>query len=343
MEKSSELDFSPFDADANLKAVLGVIKAIRHMSWSYAGDINRVAKKITQSFYAGRCMIFASSTAGRVDVFEYVEEPLVPVAKFFLSSEGQIWLNAFLQAGSDLMSPQLLSRVPDTESGVLPGELTDPPCHVLPLKNPYTSRHGVKPGFLLLQEPRGLSRWNRRMLESAVVVAEYLAMVIECERLTENLQEEISLSRLPGVLPRIKLNEYVNRELSRLKDEGRKGFLVYMGLSPAAKLSSPDLIRAESMLIDHCAREVVAALTNRELVGRWEGNTLVALMLGEDEEHAVALIKRLQQVVRGWCQEHHVGLGSDRAFRGSIASYPEHGATFTALLGRAVEGAGEFM
>lgn len=337
MEKSSELDFSPFDASANLQAVCDVIKTIRHMSWSYAGDINRVAKKIAHSFFAGRCMIFASSAIGRVDVFEFVEEPLVPVAKFFLSSDGQSWLNSFLQAGSDLISSTGAMQMDDTGCGALPFELTDPPCHVIPLKNPYTSRYGVKPGFILLQEPRGLSRWNRRMLDSAIVVADYLSMVIECERLTENLMEEVSLSRLPGVLPRIKLNECVNRELMRLKDEGRRAFLVFMGLSPLAKMGSPDLIRAESMLIDHCAREVVGTLLHRELVGRFEENTLVALLLGDDDEHAVNLVKMLQRTIRDWCAAHHVALGSGGVFRAAISTFPEHGDKFMTLVTRAIE------
>lgn len=189
------MDFAPFDPLANLEAVAEVIKTIRHLSWSYAGDIARVAIKIGKTFCAGRCVVCVAE-AERIEVYEFSDGGLQPLQSYFVSPDGQSLLSGCLELGPEcllLFAPAddeakaggapAIELVSGIATGEIPEALRQPSSYVFPLRHQYGKRHVVKPGLLLLQEPAGLARWNKRFLDSVVVVAEYLAMVIECERL----------------------------------------------------------------------------------------------------------------------------------------------------------------
>lgn len=180
-EKNSPLDFSPFDPLHNLEAVSEVVKTLRHLSWSYAGDIARAVIRIGKTFYAGRFVICVCGDGGRIEVYEYTDGSVEPLQKFFESIDGQKFLSACLEQPSDC--------VPISEENDCPAELKEPASYVFPLRHQYAKRHVVKPGLLLMQEPPGLARWNKRFLDSMIVVSEYLAMVIECERLYDIVQK----------------------------------------------------------------------------------------------------------------------------------------------------------
>lgn len=176
------MDFAPFDPLMNLEAVAEVIKTIRHLSWSYAGDIARTVVKIGKTFIAGRFVICVCADE-QIEVYEYIDGTVAPMQKFFESVPGQKFLRSCLE-----LAPECVAI---TEEGIVeaPYQLCEPACYVFPLRHQYEKRHVVRPGLLLMQEPLGLARWNKRFLDSVVVVAEYLAMVIECERLYKIVSE----------------------------------------------------------------------------------------------------------------------------------------------------------
>lgn len=176
------MDFSPFDPLMNLEAVAEVIKTIRHLSWSYAGDIARAVIKIGKTFLTGRFVVCVCAE-GAVEVYEYTDGTVTPMQAYFESPEGQRFLLRALELSADCVA------LSDGAIDELPRQLCDPASYVFPLRHQYEKRHVVKPGLLLMQEPLGLTRWNKRFLDSVVVVAEYLAMVIECERLYRLVNE----------------------------------------------------------------------------------------------------------------------------------------------------------
>lgn len=184
---AGRLDFAPFDPQANLEALCEIIKAIRNMSWSYAGDIDRSVKKIGQMLYAGRCILCVSADDSGILAYEYIEPPAVPVKQYLLSIEGQQVLRTCLEQSSDCV---LITDVVSDGKHELHDALRDPSTYIFPLHAQHTRRQLSKPGLLILQEPHGLTRWNKRILDSVVVVSEYLAMVIECERLHAQLETE---------------------------------------------------------------------------------------------------------------------------------------------------------
>ena len=176
------MDFSPFDPLKNLEAVAEVIRTIRHLSWSYAGDIARTVIKIGKTFQAGRFVVCVCSDRC-IEVYEYTDGTLEPLQAFFESQPGQQFLRRCLE-----LAPDYVAISKDEIDGT-PDQLSDPASYVFPLRHQYEKRHVVKPGLLLMQEPLGLARWNQRFLDSVLVVAEYLAMVIECERLYKLVNE----------------------------------------------------------------------------------------------------------------------------------------------------------
>ncbi len=179
---STPMDFSPFDPLMNLEAVAEVIKTIRHLSWSYAGDIARTVIKCGKTFLAGRFVVCVCSD-DCIEVYEYTDGTVPPLQKYFESESGQAFLRHCLELAPDYVS------LDKNETDGIPDELCEPASYVFPLRHQYEKRHVVKPGLLLMQEPLGLARWNKRFLDSVLVVAEYLAMVIECERLYKLVNE----------------------------------------------------------------------------------------------------------------------------------------------------------
>ncbi len=186
------MDFAPFDPLMNLEAVAEVIKTIRHLSWSYAGDIARTVIKIGKTFMAGRFVICVCAD-DQIEVYEYTDGTVAPMQKFFESAKGQVFLRGCLE-----LAPECVA-ITEEQIVETPQQLCEPACYVFPLRHQYEKRHVVKPGVLLMQEPLGLARWNKRFLDSVLVVAEYLAMVIECERLYKIVNEpQKSDEELPG-------------------------------------------------------------------------------------------------------------------------------------------------
>jgi hypothetical protein len=188
---AAPMDFSPFDPLMNLEAVSEVIKTIRHLSWSYAGDIARTVIKIGRTFHAGRFVVCVCTDKGRIEVYEYTDGTVPSLQDYFDSSDGQKFLMQCLELAPDCV------QVGSSELSAFPDQLGEPASYVFPLRHQYAKRHVVKPGLLLMQEPVGLARWNKRFLDSVIVVAEYLAMVIECERLYAIVHEVKPLQSEP--------------------------------------------------------------------------------------------------------------------------------------------------
>lgn len=346
----SSLDFTPFDAEENLAAVVDVLRAVRHMSWSYAGDISRVVKKICQTFDAGRCILFAAREGSRFDVYEYVEGEGRKTADFFNGKAGQLWLKNLAESGSDFLSSERFVEMAEVGESISFGSeygenspyLLDPPSHILPLKNPYTSRYGIKPGFMLIQEPRSLTRWNRKQLDSLVIVAEYLAMTIECERLTSAMQIETGLGeRVPGLLSRRRFSELAQWEISKLsestedEDSHSSGAsLLLIGFPERTKLSLPQLIRDSEVILDLCGRAVVKSLTARELAAYWRGDILVALSRSEPEEFKSRVGTAVRQAFEKWLVANGIdsdGHGPEGIPAMGMAEFPRDGKSLEEL------------
>lgn len=327
------LDFTPFDAEANLVAVNDILKSVRHLSWSYAGDISRVVKKICTSFDAGRCILFAVREGSRFDVYEHVEA-VEPLSDYFNSDAGQAWLNALVEQGEDLMSSDVfmeLGKLGRFDGFEAPESLASG-VHIMPLKNPYTSRYGIKPGFMLIQEPRGLKRWNKRQLESLVIVAEYLAMTIECERLTSAMQIEASLAdRIPGLLTRRKFSDLVEWELLRAEQLGTWPCLVLVGFPERTKLSLPQIVRDAEFIFELSCRALVRELEVAELAAYWRGDIMVAFSASGGEDFVARSTGAVQRAFKEWTEKAGVGVSLEGIPAVGCAYYGKDGSTLDEL------------
>ncbi|MBX9693330.1 MAG: hypothetical protein K2Z81_13160 [Cyanobacteria bacterium] len=180
MEDPINLDFSPFDGQSNLKAVCDVVKTIRQLSWTYAGDIERAARKLAMTFDAQRCVVFVNNEdSADLGIFEFHRESLQKVRPFFETPEGKSFVYQWMESSEDcttLVDQMGAESWPDAMK-----ELEHPPSFLFPIPKRHNSRLASKPGLLLLQEAKGLARWNQLVVTSLIVLADYLGMVIECD------------------------------------------------------------------------------------------------------------------------------------------------------------------
>lgn len=338
MGDEKSLDFSPFDAEANLSAVNEIVRSLRHISWSYAGDISRVVKKISQSFDAGRCILFAAREGDSYDVYEFSEDQSAPLTEFFASKEGQNWLKDLALQGDSFFSSDSFVELNSSNDLELPDALIDPPSHIVPLKNPYTSRYGIKPGFLLIQEPRGLSRWNKKQLQSILILSDYLAMIVECERLTNAMKIETDLgSKIPGILTRRKFTELAQWELSKAEEESVAPVLVLMGFPQRTRLSLPAIIKDADQIFHLCARSVVEIKSPFDLVGYWRGDHLVIFSSKGDQAFLDRLIAEVRKAYGNWAQSKGVGTTMEDIPAFGIARFPNDGSDLNELYKFALE------
>lgn len=332
-DERSPFDFSPFDAQANLDALCDIIRTIRNLSWSYAGDIYRTVKRIGQTFDAGRCVIFvaADDSSSRIDVFEHVEPPLEPLHAFFESPEGQQLLQAFVESGSDWIDSSGFAEFADAKQVAVPRGLMEPITYVFPLRNQHASRHSsVKPGLLLMQEPHGLARWNRRLIDSLVVVTEYLAMVIECERLASAAAREAG--NVGGVLSPRKFKEYGEREILRGKELPDVISLVVLGI-PAADAHRPAVAQMKAGFMPGLAAQLLEFVSAFDLVCQWNDEAVIVLLQASSTDEGIALAREAQRLAATWLIKHQFSLdGTISLPAAAISCFPQHGEKLQSLI-----------
>ncbi len=174
------LDFSPFDGESNLRAVCDVIKAIRLLSWTYAGDIERTVRKLAMTFDAQRCIVFVQNDKGsEMGIFEFHQPSLQPLRPAFETKTGLSCVLQWMDSPEDCL-PVSSCDGKESWSEEL-RTLEHPPTFLFPIPKRHHSRLATKPGLLLLQESKGLARWNQLVITSLIVLADYLGMVIECD------------------------------------------------------------------------------------------------------------------------------------------------------------------
>lgn len=180
----SGIDCSPFDAGANLRAVCDFVQSTRQMSWSYAGDIERLVKKVVITFDAVRCILIVRTSSDGLDIFEHSINDSGTLGPFYSSDEGQQWLLELFQRDEEVF---LLSEF---EEALIPAaalELRKTPCYVFPLRSRSFTGQRDRLGLLLIQEREGLFHWNSLFLESMVLLTDYLSMTLEYDLLIEEV------------------------------------------------------------------------------------------------------------------------------------------------------------
>jgi|AGTN01.1.fsa_nt_gi hypothetical protein len=332
-DERSPFDFSPFDAQANLDALCDIIRTIRNLSWSYAGDIYRTVKRIGQTFDAGRCVIFvlADDNSNHIDVFEHVEPPLEPLHAFFESTEGQQLLKAFLESGNDWIDSTTFAQFVDAKQVSVPRGLMEPVTYVFPLRNQHASRYSsVKPGLLLMQEPHGLARWNRRLVDSLVVVTEYLAMVIECERLASAAARDAA--NIGGVLAPRKFKEYGEREIMRGKELSDVISLVVLGV-PSSDEHRPAVAQMKTGFMPGLAAQLLEFVSAFDLVCQWNEEMVLVLLQASSTDEAIALAREAQRLASGWLIKNQFSLdGTISLPAAAISCYPQHADKLQGLI-----------
>lgn len=221
--KTDEIDFSPFNADEVLKALCSVLRTSKHLSFSYAGDIQSVIDRIGRVFYAGRSLIFVNSKddASQVEIFEYVKGQEA-ASHHFASPYGQ-------RLAAHLISlPQEIYVIEDKESfkdnideeyrelfGRLFENFGPERLYLVPMRLRSGDSNERRAGLLALQEAPGSPKWNKLVLESLVSIADHLAKLAEVEHLHSRLEAHDKEDPVTGFLNRrgglVVLNEEIER------------------------------------------------------------------------------------------------------------------------------------
>lgn len=220
---SLEFDFSPFDAEHVLRALNGVLRASRAISFAYAGDIQSLIERIGRAFLANRVLLFLDRCDAdgmeHLDVFEYIESgfgDLQKVAPYFSSRRGQALGKALLESTEEILI------INDAEQGadrlhLEPGsalreqfveawqKLSCGHSFVLPMAT----------GFLLLCQRKADEMWNKEVLASFVSIATFLSKVSSLEVTEQRMLDAQTLDGRSGFTNAHGFRRILSQEISR--------------------------------------------------------------------------------------------------------------------------------
>jgi len=259
-KKTEELDFSPFNAEDVLSALCKVLRTTRAISFSYAGDIQSVVERIGRVFHAELCLMFvAGKSQDHVEIFEYLGPGAESVSHTFAGARGQALAIELIGLDGDINTVEDAPNAKALSGG-----------YFLPLKIRGDS-HGdgkEKRAGLLYLKDGPLSRWNKLVLESFVVVADHLARLAQIEQISSTLREQESECKVTGFLHRKFAVEFAQKELARAEFFGDQASLMLVDLDLGGR--SPDVYGTSlgESVIKTVASAIATNVRNVDVCGR---------------------------------------------------------------------------
>ncbi|MBK9769880.1 MAG: diguanylate cyclase [Candidatus Obscuribacter sp.] len=274
--KTDEIDFSPFNADEVLRALCSVLRTSKHLSFSYAGDIQSLIDRIGRVFYAGRALIFVHSSDERpqVEIFEYVKSEKAALAFQFATPFGQRFaahLVGLAQEVTMVEEPSTFAAELDSEYkeffGKLAENLGPERFYMIPLRllssDVGSTTSEKRAGLLLLQESDAKVRWNKLVLDSLVTIADHLAKLAQVESLNCRLEAHEKDDAATGFLNRRGGVVALTEEIERAKFFGDELCLMLVVVDSLRRsdatmtaAQSKELLAAVSSVVSKFARPV---------------------------------------------------------------------------------------
>ncbi len=274
--KTDEIDFSPFNADEVLRALCSVLRTSKHLSFSYAGDIQSLIDRIGRVFYAGRALIFVHSSEDRpsVEIFEYVKSEKAALAFQFASPFGQRFaahLVGMAQEVTMVEDQPAFAKTLDNEYKEFFEKLSETlgpeRFYMIPLRllssDAGSTTSEKRAGLLLLQESDAKVRWNKLVLDSLVTIADHLAKLAQVESLNSRLEAHEKDCPVTGFLNRRGGVAALTQEIDRAKFFGDELCLMLVVIDNLKRsdanmtaAQSKELLIAVSSVVSKFARPV---------------------------------------------------------------------------------------
>jgi len=284
-KKTEELDFSPFNAEDVLTALCKVLRTSRAISFTYAGDIQSLIERIGRVFHAECCLMFvAGKSDDHVEIFEYLGPGGESVSHVFAGARGQALALELIGLDGDI------NQVEDAPNAKALGG-----GYFLPLKIRGDS-HGdgkEKRAGLLYLKDGPLSRWNKLVLESFVVVADHLARLAQIEHIASTLKELESECKVTGFLHRKFAVESAQKELARVEFFGDQASLMLIDVDLGGR--SPDVYGTSlgESVIKTVASAISTAVRPIDICGRVGLDEFLVFCPRLDQKEAAALAEYL--------------------------------------------------
>ena len=220
---SLEFDFSPFDAEHVLRALNGVLRASRSISFAYAGDIQSLIERIGRAFLANRVLLFLDRCDAdgmeHLDVFEYIESgfgDLEKVGGYFSSRRGQALGKALLQSSEEILVINDAEQGADRlylEAGSALREQFVEAWQKLACGHSFVLPMAT--GFLLLCQRKGDEIWNKEVLASFVSIATFLSKISSLQVTEQRMLDAQTLDGRSGFTNAHGFRRILGQEVSR--------------------------------------------------------------------------------------------------------------------------------
>lgn len=352
--KTDEIDFSPFNADEVLKALCSVLRTSKHLSFSYAGDIQSVIDRIGRVFYAGRSLIFVNSKddASQVEIFEYVKGQEA-ASHHFASPYGQ-------KLAAHLISlPQEIYVIEDKKAFCENLDETFRDLFLRIFENfgaeriylvPMRLRSGDtserRAGLLALQEAPGSPKWNKLVLESLISISDHLAKLAEVEHLHSRLELYDKEDPATGFLNRRGGLVALNEELERARYFKDKLSIVLVDLDK--HLKGEQLSTSQTKAVISTVSGVLASQSRSvDVVSRFAQDQFLVCIPRLDPSEVVGVAEHIKAGIHNSLQNLNASLKrnleepldarSPLTASVGVASMPEDGGSFDELFAAANE------
>lgn len=363
--RTDEIDFSPFNADEVLKALCSVLRTSKHLSFSYAGDIQSLIDRIGRTFYAARSMIFLSGSddGQQVEIFEYVKRGKTAVAHEFASPFGQKMARHLLTLPQevhlvedvDKFSEEIDEGFRDMFKKIMEAVGKERvyliPLRLLPPDSAGTKGPERRAGLLLLQEIDSSSqtKWNKLVVESLVTIADHLAKLFEVESLRGRLEAHESEDPATGFLNRRGGVLAITEEIERSRFFGDRLSLMLIHVDSAKKSDAP-MGAAQAKAVLTAVSGVVSSQSRPvDVICRFGHEEYIVALPRMSREEAVRVAQQIKSSVgaallnvleKGKQEKHGQPYDGDQEGLKSqpltvsigIASMPEDGNKFDDLL-----------
>lgn len=307
--KTEEINFSPFNADEVLKALLSVLRTSKHLSFSYAGDIQSLIDRIGRVFYAGRSLIFVSGKddGKQVEIFEYLKSGKEAVAHEFASPFGQKMAAHLMTIGQEVVmieepaefAEELDEPFRENFTRVFSG-LGKEKVYLIPLrllKHQGTAETERRAGLLVLQESDRAVGWNQLVVDSLVIIADHLAKLAQVESLSNRLEAHEQEDPATGLLNRRGGVVSISEEVERAKFFGDKLALLLIHVDTKNKREAQGTPAQSKMVLSVVSGVISSQMRPVDVVCRFGSEQFLLSLPRMPEGEAVSVAQHIKSGV----------------------------------------------
>ena len=191
-------------------------------------------------------------------------------------------------------------------------------------------------GVMVVDAFRDFVRFPRQELETVGAVATQTAVIIQNARLYEQVQQQAITDALTGLYNHRHLHERLEHEIKRADRTGRRLALMMVDIDNLKLINDNHGHQAGDEVLRLVASALASTCRSTDIVGRYGGDELMAILPETSAAQAERLAGRLQEEIARRCLQ--VGEGSDSvpiSVSIGVACYPQDGRSIHDLVNRA--------